>query len=277
MRGATEKDTTVAGITGSIFEGVRAKANSLIFCRICKKEIKRSETDGSVPKSIKSLLQWVEERNQWNSICLKCQKKMKPKNERQRYAMATTDPEKLIGRMKTAGVPPRYEDLSPVDNKFATGSYFITAEKHDDDDEEGTGTLKTKLACRIIALRLAHGLRAIFVEAPEMVIKLQSMPMEKKEAYINRIAKYPGLLVLDDVGVKKATPFVKEVYYHIINSRYNYLRDTVITSNLDLEEFDNAMGSRTGSRLTEMYQVIVMQGHDRRLENVPKPIKLKGA
>jgi DNA replication protein DnaC len=44
-----------------------------------------------------------------------------------------------------------------------------------------------------------------------------------------------GLLVLDDLGAREPTPFVHELLYLIVNTRYANQRPTIFTTNLQLE------------------------------------------
>ena len=86
------------------------------------------------------------------------------------------------------------------------------------------------------------------------------------------------LLVLDDVGKEQLTgaeaTFSHEMYYNIINTRYNADLPLVITTNLNFSPWRNdggpdlvdLMGPGAVSRLVEMTggQVYIIDGEDRR-------------
>ncbi|MEV7599895.1 ATP-binding protein [Kitasatospora sp. NPDC089797] len=93
---------------------------------------------------------------------------------------------------------------------------------------------------------------------------------------LNRLARIP-LLLLDDLGSAKASEWVEEITYRLINERYNACKPTVFTSNYPTEAprhpktgavlgpgLDVILGDRIVSRLTEMTDVVVMAGLDRR-------------
>ena len=80
------------------------------------------------------------------------------------------------------------------------------------------------------------------------------------------LERYIGLelLFIDDLGAAKATEFVEEATYRLINTRYNDMRPSIFTSNLALSELKDAIGDRIASRLAETCTRIVLDGPDRR-------------
>jgi DNA replication protein DnaC len=77
------------------------------------------------------------------------------------------------------------------------------------------------------------------------------------------------LLVLDELGSQKPTPFVQEMLYYIINSRYNEQRATIFTTNYfdesrreKDETLDGRIGERLRSRLWEMTQRIIITSEE---------------
>jgi len=87
------------------------------------------------------------------------------------------------------------------------------------------------------------------------------------------------VLVLDELGAKRASAWVDETVFYIINNRYNNKKLTIFTSNyLDKEEEENfrdlssekddtlvkRIGIRLRSRLYEMCKVVNMEGPDYR-------------
>lgn len=72
------------------------------------------------------------------------------------------------------------------------------------------------------------------------------------------------LLMIDDLGAGKVTEAVEEVTYRLVNGRYNDMRPSVFTSNLELPALRDAIGDRVASRLSETCTRVVLDGPDRR-------------
>lgn len=73
-----------------------------------------------------------------------------------------------------------------------------------------------------------------------------------------------SLILIDDLGAAKATEWVEEATYRLINGRYEDMRPAIFTTNLALPELKNAIGDRIASRLAETCTRIVLDGPDRR-------------
>ena len=73
---------------------------------------------------------------------------------------------------------------------------------------------------------------------------------------------YPVLLI-DDLGAEKVTDWSISALYSILSTRINYMRYTIVTSNLDLPAI-NEWNPRIASRLAGL-QVHKMAGSDRRI------------
>jgi len=84
----------------------------------------------------------------------------------------------------------------------------------------------------------------------------------------DRLVDYQGILILDDLGAEKATEFVAETLYRIINYRYVNMLPTVFTSNCTLPELAEKIGDRSASRITEMCNIYELTGKDRRLQKL---------
>lgn len=72
------------------------------------------------------------------------------------------------------------------------------------------------------------------------------------------------LLMVDDLGIAKATEFTEEVTYRLISGRYDAMLPTIFTSNLPLGQLKEALGDRIASRLAETCTRVVLDGADRR-------------
>lgn len=121
-----------------------------------------------------------------------------------------------------------------------------------------TGCGKTHLA--IAAMR--HGVDTgkmgpglIFIPVPELLLKIRATfrdgARETEEEIIDRYSRCP-FLVLDDLGAEKTSEFSIATLELIINRRVMEDIQTVITTNLTLDEIEEKLSARIASRLVEM-------------------------
>ena len=71
------------------------------------------------------------------------------------------------------------------------------------------------------------------------------------------------LLILDDIGVERGTPWTQERLYDLLNTRYNECKCTIFTSNLGPTEIEDKLGTRIASRIRSS-KIIELKGVDRR-------------
>jgi DNA replication protein DnaC len=65
------------------------------------------------------------------------------------------------------------------------------------------------------------------------------------------------LLVIDDIGLTKPTDWIVNQLYLLINYRYEYLKKTIITSNLSLSDLSTLLGDdRITSRIERHYTIV---------------------
>ena len=74
---------------------------------------------------------------------------------------------------------------------------------------------------------------------------------------------------VDDLGSAKASEWVEEVTYRLINERYNACLPSVFTSNLPVradgrDDLTGKLGERIASRLAQTTTVVPLVGPDRR-------------
>lgn len=92
--------------------------------------------------------------------------------------------------------------------------------------------------------------------------------IETDEHIYRQLAAAP-LLIIDDVGkVRPRDPsFTQDVFFRIIDDRYNKKRPVILTTNLSLEELDIHIGGASSDRLSEMCRpdnIIFMAGQSYR-------------
>jgi len=142
------------------------------------------------------------------------------------------------------------------------------------------GTGKTHLAAAIVNERIAQGKVAVFVTVLELLADIRkTFDRPDTNSELLDLVKKIDMLVLDDLGAERITPWVSEQMFDIINARCMNKRQTVITSNYTPEELicrmaacdkygkivDDLPGKRIVSRLNEMCSIIGVGGKDQRL------------
>lgn len=101
------------------------------------------------------------------------------------------------------------------------------------------GTGKTHLAVAILVeLVERYRVRGLFVEFTSLIHQIQSTfdpdSPESKRQVLDPLAD-AELLVLDELGAQQPTPWVRDILYLIINTRYTRRRPTIFTTNYRLE------------------------------------------
>jgi len=111
----------------------------------------------------------------------------------------------------------------------------------------------------------------IFITVPELLLKIRSCfsdPTSSEEYMLKPYIQTP-LLILDDIGVEKTTEWALQSLYIIINNRYSEEKQTIITSNLTLDEVREKVGDRIASRISGMCKIVKFTGKDKRLTIKP--------
>lgn len=125
-----------------------------------------------------------------------------------------------------------------------------------------SGILKSQTAANMLFTRGSGK----WVNVPRLLHEIRQS-YNKSEADNDLVGLYSRAtwLCLDDLGVDKTTDWVVQTLYLIVNNRYENMLETVITSNLSLEELAERMGDdRLASRIAGMCKVVKMEGEDRR-------------
>lgn len=141
---------------------------------------------------------------------------------------------------------------------------------------KGYGCGKTHLAAAI-ANYVLHRLRrpVLFKKARDLLLEIRhtfAERAEESEAYILNQVLGVELLILDDVGIDRPSPWIESTYWTVFDRRLEWQLPTVITTNYPLEAKpgETALGERIGygavSRLSQLCkgQFIDMSGPDLR-------------
>jgi DNA replication protein DnaC len=149
------------------------------------------------------------------------------------------------------------------------------------------GVGKTHLAVGILqALVAERGATGLFVDYRDLLKQVQNSynrSVEATELEVLRPVFEAEVLVLDELGASKPTDWVWDTIAHILNTRYNDRRTTIITTNspnlapagnepvsgraaareaMREESLGDRIGERMRSRLQEMCVVVEMHGQD---------------
>lgn len=107
------------------------------------------------------------------------------------------------------------------------------------------------------------GVRWRATTAADLYADLRPRPGADSERELAAVSRCP-LLIIDDLGAAKASEWVEEVTYRLINRRYNYELPTLITTNLAIKDLRAYLGDRIASRLAQMTTRVEFEPVDRR-------------
>ena len=105
-----------------------------------------------------------------------------------------------------------------------------------------TGVGKTHLAVAIAVERMGRGDRVFFAFVPELLDYLRYTFTPESRITYDRVfdeVKNTPLLILDDLGRERSSPWAEEKLYQIIVHRHNARRPTIITSAIDFDPVDD--------------------------------------
>jgi DNA replication protein DnaC len=136
-----------------------------------------------------------------------------------------------------------------------------------------SGVGKTVLAAGIAKECINQCIPFRWISYPAFIMELQNMFRDDKEspfAEAGQVANFSSVLIIDDLGAEKATEWVRQITYFIINEREQRMLPIVLTSNFTLEEIAQQIDVRISSRIAGMCKTIKLSGKDKRLNDVDK-------
>ena len=205
---------------------------------------------------------------------------------------------RALKMLSSAHIPRRYEhcSLDEYVTDFASANRSLKAAHLQakrfvegypvDTDGRGlllTGSIgvgKTHLAVGILqALVARRGASGLFVDYRDLLKQVQhsyNPAVAATEMQVLAPVFEAEVLVLDELGASKPTDWVWDTVAHILNTRYNDRRTTIITTNyanfaplaadtnraMREDTLGDRIGERMRSRLQEMCVVVEMQGED---------------
>lgn len=102
----------------------------------------------------------------------------------------------------------------------------------------GVGTGKTYLSSCIANALLDQGVAVLMTSFGRILGAMPSVASGEQTMAIDELMEYP-LLIIDDLGAERETPYISELVYNIIDSRYRSSKPIVITTNLTMAELEN--------------------------------------
>jgi DNA replication protein DnaC len=106
-----------------------------------------------------------------------------------------------------------------------------------------------------------------FLPSVEFFMQLKASFDNKEESESVVLNRYstPPLLLIDDIGAEKISDWSRQIFYTLIDRRYRDMKQTIITSNLNLTQISESIDDRISSRIIGMGKVIHLEGKDRRI------------
>jgi DNA replication protein DnaC len=106
-----------------------------------------------------------------------------------------------------------------------------------------TGVGKTGLASGILLKALQNGQRGLFIKAQDLFDEMYaSLADRSSRKLVDRLARV-DLLVVDEMGYLNLKPEQTNIFFKLMEERYRR-KATVITTNLDFEEWHNFLGNK---------------------------------
>lgn len=143
-----------------------------------------------------------------------------------------------------------------------------------------TGNGKTSLACVCLLRYLAKSVmvdpndfdnrRVLYINTCEFLERIKAS-FNNPDPLLDRLfeeltdkSMAPKLMLFDDIGSEKSTPFAIGKLYTLINFRSANELATIFTSNLNIKQLEEIMGPRIASRIRGMCNLVELMGPDRR-------------
>lgn len=148
-------------------------------------------------------------------------------------------------------------ELKNARNLFIVGQNFGIGKSH----------LATAIVADLLVRRVVTDV--MFVYVPGFLEMIRRSYDEPEHRGLRDRASTAELLVMDDLGAERTTPWVQEQMNLISNARWGGKRPTLMTTNTTPQEIEKTLGPRASSRLLGPAIGIEVNGIDRRWQNQP--------
>ncbi|MDE5557642.1 MAG: ATP-binding protein [Ruminococcus sp.] len=126
-----------------------------------------------------------------------------------------------------------------------------------------TGLGKTHISLAIANRILEKGYSVLYDSVVNMLHKIEEEHFSyNHKAEMMNLIMQTDLLIIDDLGTERETAFYNSTIYNIINTRLNYRKPVIISTNLDYDEILTNYDERIVSRLTTQYVTLQFCGKD---------------
>jgi DNA replication protein DnaC len=128
----------------------------------------------------------------------------------------------------------------------------------------GVGKTRASVA-RLLSVPLPDG---IFVDFIDYLDLAREIELERASDFVRRrweLIFRRKFLVIDDLGARRPTDFAIDSVYRIVDRRWNHQQETLVTSNLSVQEIADRWDERIASRIASFGRVVKMDGPDQRL------------
>ena len=131
----------------------------------------------------------------------------------------------------------------------------------------GTGLGKTFLSACIANVVADKGYSVAYESAPRLFEKLSKNQFEADGYTRSEAARFAGcdLLILDDLGTELTTSVVIAALYSLVNDRLLAGKNTIISTNLNVEEIARRYSPQIASRLQGSFKGLTFIGNDIRV------------
>ena len=191
------------------------------------------------------------------------------------------------GKLEAAGVPERYGNCT-IDNFDGRGAALAKAKQTAREFVDrfpfvdagllfigASGLGKTHLACAILSeLVSTKGVRGLYADSSGLLNRVAATfrpdSEVSRETILGPFAN-SELIVLDEIGATPPHPWVQDVLYDLLNTRYNRKKITIVTTNYSDDPdgaagaritLEDRIGYRNRSRLYEMCLEVILRGED---------------
>ncbi len=107
------------------------------------------------------------------------------------------------------------------------------------------GVGKTGLATGILYKALVNGYRGRFIRAQDLFDEINASLLDRSSRRVlNELCGY-SLLVIDELGYLTLKPDQTNIFFKLMEERYTAKKPTIITTNLDFEEWYEFLGQKT--------------------------------
>lgn len=142
---------------------------------------------------------------------------------------------------RVLGICKRYHDR--IEQTVASGNSLILHGK--------AGTGKTMLAAAIGLQAIERGFSVRYATASKAARAVKrTFSGGNEQAAIDEFARV-DLLILDEIGIQFGSDTERNIFFEIINERYEQRRPTIVISNLDSAGIAHFLGERVMSRLKQ--------------------------